>query len=336
MKKDKHLMMRFLVISLVVISTLYGSKFVVAGPTAEHVEWGHWSFNWEVKGNTGLSLNEVFFQGKKILSRASLPVIRVKYVKERGIWNLYGIFSNEEDDRAGGRCGPFQDRITWDHLQPILNCENQMVCVRSYEQENVKWLELGVYARIGEYHIYQSWHLSEDGEMRPLVHSRGLSCHTDHVHHPYWRLDFDIEGNGMDQAFVFDNGTSDEGWGPGWHKYTTERNDHKSPDTDRVWFVRDQQTGHGVWVLPGNGYAPLNGDGVRDGFSELDFAVRRGKPSEDEPWKFGARGELRYHEDQEDVQEQDLVIWYVAHMPHAAVLGNIPWLAAGPTIRIQP
>ncbi|MFO0731898.1 MAG: hypothetical protein U0361_13095 [Nitrospiraceae bacterium] len=29
--------------------------------------------------------------------------------------------------------------------------------------------------RIGEYHLYQSWHLSDDGEIRPVLQSRGLS-----------------------------------------------------------------------------------------------------------------------------------------------------------------
>ena len=96
-----------------------------------------------------------------------------------------------------------------------MNCCKQKVCVESSTVKGMKWLELGIYARIGEYHIYQSWHLSEDGELRPVVQSRGLSCNTDHVHHPYWRFDFDINGNGMDQVFVRDDGGPDSGWGPG-------------------------------------------------------------------------------------------------------------------------
>ena len=61
-----------------------------------------------------------------------------------------------------------------------------------------------------------------------IVQSRGLSCNTDHVHNPYWRFDFDINGNGMDQVFLHDDGGSDKGWGPGWKKYTNERNDVKN------------------------------------------------------------------------------------------------------------
>lgn len=269
---------------------------------------------------------------KQVLAKASMPVLRVKYVKERIWWNPFTWFGSRADS---GRCGPFQDRLRWQDLVPIVNCGDQKVCVESSTVKGMKWLELGIYARIGEYHIYQSWHLSEDGELRPVVQSRGLSCNTDHVHHPYWRFDFDINGNGMDQVFVRDDGGPDSGWGPGWKKYTNERNDVKHTATHRAWFIRDQLTGHGVWVLPGDGYAPLKDDGERDSFADLDVAIRRANPDEDLPWVFGARGQLGYDEDNQGVQEQDVVFWYVAHLPHMAALGPTKWLTLGPTLKIH-
>ena len=39
------------------------------------------------------------------------------------------------------------------------------------------------------------------------------------------------------------------------------------------------------------------------------------------PGCFGARGQLGYDEDNQGVQEQDIVFWYVAHLPHMAALG---------------
>ena len=180
-----------------------------------------------------------------------------------------------------------------------------------------------------------NWHLSEDGELRPLLQSRGLSCNADHNHHPYWRFEFDIDGSGMDQVFVHDDGGPDTGWGPGWTKYTNERNDVKNSATHRAWFVRDQLNGHGVWVLPGSGYPPLTSDGDRDRFADHDVAIRRAKATEDLPWVFGARGQFGYDEDNQGVQEQDIVFWYVGHLPHMAVLGPTKWLTLGPTLRIQ-
>jgi hypothetical protein len=60
----------------------------------------------------------------------------------------------------------------------------------------------------------------------------------------------------MDQVLAYDDGRPDNGWGPGWRKYTNERNDVKSSADHRTWFVRDQLNGHGVLMLPGTGYAP--------------------------------------------------------------------------------
>lgn len=296
-----------------------------------HVDFELWSLDWEINDDTGLALRNVFFDHEKVLAKASMPVIRVKYDKERHWWNPFSLGGSRE---ATGRCGPFQDRLSWINTIPIVDCGDQKVCVQTYQHSGVKWLELGVYARIGEYHIYQAWYLSQDGEIHPIAHSRGLSCNTNHVHHPYWRLDFDIDGNGLDQVFRYDTNAPDTGWGPGWHKYTNEVNDTKLSATNRVWFVRDQPTGHGVWIIPGPAYSPVTEESTaRDVFSDMDIAVRRNKRWEDEPWAFAARGELAY-DDGEGIQEQDIVFWYIGHLPHMAPLGPTKWLVSGPTLRI--
>ncbi|WHZ25504.1 MAG: hypothetical protein OJF51_000299 [Nitrospira sp.] len=37
----------------------------------------------------------------------------------------------------------------------------------------------------------------------------------------------------------------------------------------------------------------------------------------------------------ESSKEQDIVFWYVAHLPHMAALGPTKWLALGPILRVQ-
>lgn len=313
------------------VSLLLGAR-AWAEPSGGHIDWESWSLDWEVKGNTGLALRHVTYKNDLILGKASMPVLRVKYDKERVWWNPFSWFGSREET---GRCGPFQDRLSWTNSIPITSCEGKKVCTREHTIEGLKWLELGLYARIGEYHIYQAWYLSADGEIHPVVQSRGLSCVTNHAHHPYWRLDFDVAGRGLDQVFVRNEGAPDEGWGPGWHKYTNEVNTFKQPATNRVWFVRDYPTGRGVWVIPGYGYEPIKDDGVRDEFSDRDVSIRRARADEDLPWLFGARGELAFDQDHEGVQEQDILFWYVAHLPHPAALGPTAWLAVGPVIRVE-
>ena len=272
-----------------------------------HTSWGPWRFEWEVRDGAGISIRYVYYNNQLVFWKASLPVIRVKY------------------DR---RCGPFADRIMWDNLVKISNCGDSKVCQQAFTVGGQQWLELGVYARIGSYHLYQSWYFSYDGYIDARMWSKGLQCEVDHDHHPYWRLDFDLNGASSDQVFVYDNNRPNEGWGPGLHKYPTELNDVKSPATSRIWFVRDNPTGYGAWVYPGP-------DGVVDGFSTKDAAPRLYHGSEDEPWPFGAWGHLGYN-DGEDVAEEDIILWYVAHMHHAASGGGSQWHWAGPLFRLYP
>ena len=304
---------------------------VSAEPRSGTVSWDKWNFGWEVYENQSVVLTDVMYDNELVLAKASLPVIKVKYERE---WPWYHPYSWFGIGRSTGRCGPFQDRITWKHLEPVPTC-NSKVCVKPYTVGGIQWLEVGVYARIGEYHLYHAWYLSEQGEIRPVLQSRGLSCNTTHMHHPYWRFDFGIAGATKDQVFAYTVGDPDEGWGPGWHKYTNEMNALKDLPKQRVWFVRDNQTTHGVWVIPGSGYPPLMNDGnPQSCFSNLDIGIRLFHEQEDEGWRFGARGDLGYL-DGEGVQEQDLVFWYVAHLPHEAALGPAAWLAVGPTLKVQ-
>ncbi|MEK9142064.1 MAG: hypothetical protein AAB308_13505, partial [Nitrospirota bacterium] len=114
---------------------------VLAETQSEHVNWGPWSFDWEVRDNTGLTLRNVTYADELILTKASMPVVRVKYVKEMVWWNPFTWFGSRAES---GRCGPFQDRLRWQDLVPIVNCGDQKVCMERSSQNNVKWLELGI------------------------------------------------------------------------------------------------------------------------------------------------------------------------------------------------
>ena len=56
-----------------------------AQSSSEHIDWERWSFDYEVRDNTGLALRHVTYDGELVLGKASMPVLRVKYVKER-VW----------------------------------------------------------------------------------------------------------------------------------------------------------------------------------------------------------------------------------------------------------
>ena len=282
-----------------------------AAAQSGHTNWNGWSFDWEVTNGEGLAIRNVSFNNEFVLWKASMPVIRVHY------------------DTVGGQsCGPYADQIgTWS-LTPISWCGNNKVCQQSYVSGGRNMLELGIEARIGQYDLYQVWYLTQDGWIGAHLFSRGLQCQYNHVHHPYWRMDYDINGFPSDQIFVFDNNRPNQGWGPGWMKYKNEFDDVKNAGTGRVWFVRDNPTGHGVWVMPGSN------DGAVDNFSTEDAGGRLYHGAEDQLWQFGAGGQLGYNNG-EDIQEKDVVIWYVGHMFHPASSGSSVWHSAGPWMRVQ-
>jgi hypothetical protein len=182
-------------------------------------------------------------------------------------------------------------------------------------------LELGGYARIGGYHIYQAWYFSDQRFIMARLFSRGLSCNMDHDHHAYWRFDVDASGAADDQITIAD--------ATGNALYVVEQNDTKDPSGTKRWFVKDQPTGKGLWIIPGSA------DGVADKFSTKDAGARQYHTAEDEDWRFGARGHLGY-DDGESVDRQDVVLWYVTHMHHVAAAGAGTWHSTGPNLYVQP
>ncbi len=296
-----------------------------------HVYWNKWDLTWEVAGSQGLELRNVTFEGVPVLTKASMPVIRVGSQSNRPWWHpsAWWPFSALEETTRRGRCGPFQQRIGWRGLKPIPVCGNSKVCVDSYFSGGIEWLELAVLAEIGEQEIYQAWYLSDDGQINAGVQTGGLTCAADHVHHAYWRFDFIGSEGGGYEVFVHDQRAPDREWGRGWRPYTRELDAEKNPETGRKWFVRDRHSGIGIWILPG----PQ--DGRKDRFSNRDVSVRVYKDAEDEPWIFGTRKDLGYN-DGEDIQQGGIAFWYIAHLAHRAEEGPLPATPqGGPALRVQ-
>ena len=266
------------------------------------INWGGWEFSYNTDNSVGLELNNVQFKERKILHRASFPVMRVEY-----------------DNDA---CGPYAD-ILWsqtflpiDVSPPLDSCNGDSLCARTYQKDGNELLEIGVNAKLGEYEIYQSYIFSPDGYFDSFVFSRGLQCDTDHRHHAHWMFDFDIDGKDDDQILKNSGDLQ-----------ISEFNDLKT-DTS-YWTIRDAETGLRVELIPGAD------DGFTDDFSQWDAVIRRWKAAETNLWLWGARGELgNFFNDSESIDREDLVFWYISHLDHKALEGSVKWHASGPRIRV--
>lgn len=280
------------------------SLAVAANGYAADIEWEGWSFDYSTNSNSsGLVLTNVRYNGELILGRASMPVMRVEY----------------ENDI----CGPYADILSPSQLEPANSgapndvCDNQSVCRRSFTQDGERKFEIGSNWQIGEYQIYQTYYFSENGTIDSRVYSRGLQCVINHGHHAHWMFDFDIGDAENDRIARGDSNLQQ-----------TEFNDLRENTT--YWTVEDPAYNTRVRLIPSDD------DGEPNNFSRWDAAARKFNSGEVGRWRLGARGEIgdNYNSPAESIDGEDLVLWYVSHLPHAAAEGSSIWHASGPRIEV--
>jgi hypothetical protein len=272
-------------------------------PDSGSTTFGSWSFSWTIHGHDeGLVLRDVRWKNTQVLYKASLPVIRVKY---RG---------GGQDIRDG--CGPFADQIGGVKTDELPGVDSD-VASRIFDGE---LFEIAVYDEIGGYDLYHAWTFHTSGWMMGLLASRGWSCgesppiRRNHRHHPYWRLDFDVESisNEVHTFRTLQTGASL------WTKRTQEGQASR-PSADRLLGVRVTSTSsskHVTAYIYGNGL-PDAGGSPWFNFSNKDIAWRRYRASDDNGWRFGSLGHLGLASPVENIDHQDVVIWMVGHLDHS-------------------
>jgi hypothetical protein len=310
-----------------------------------HLKWGDWFLDYGVFGQEGLCLVGGYFRGQRMFNKLSLPVIRVKYTVDEFAKGLSAI--------TGDGCGPYNDQITWDtedfgeDLNPIAGPHHlvevvcprgdRYLCTENVDIGGVPHLRISVYARIGAYHIAQTWTLNNDGWVMPRVSSKGLSCNLDHWHHPYWRFDFALGA-------------------PEVHRVAVHRkNGHKLADIQNEgmivndWFGRDieyritstQPPDIGTIRTPAEAVIQppvlIQAEGIvgPTPFSPLDGYVRKYRPEEDRNWPHKPEDEISFglHELCVDA---DIVFWSISHLSHHADEGKDHWHTVGPNLHFQP
>jgi hypothetical protein len=269
-----------------------------------------WRFNWRLADSPdeeGIVIRSAYFRNRQVFYKASLPSLRVQY---------------------SGQCGPYKDPLNYNNAQPTSACPGSRVCVYSYASGGQGALGLDSYHRIGAYRLTHRWVFWESGWVMGRLYSAGLQCNYDHRHHAYWRFDFDIEGSSRDLLLEHNNYTANIGWGPGWHAKTKEISRLKYPTSARSWAIMDKTTGRGYHILPGPN------DGVADSFSTRDIWALSYRGSED---RYGRQGTassdgLDPYLTQDNIDGQDVVLWYCAHLRHRAEHGGDDWHGVGPNL----
>jgi Cu2+-containing amine oxidase len=269
-----------------------------------------WQFNWRLADSPdeeGIVISQARYRGHQVFYKASLPSLRVQY---------------------DGPCGPYKDPLNYNNSHTTSGCPTTRVCTLSYVSNGFRALQVQSYHTIGSYRLFHRWVFWEHGWVYPRLYSMGLQCPYNHRHHAYWRFDFDIDNSSSDLVLEYNAGSPNIGWGPGWTPLTSEQSRIKNPATNRSWAVLDTSSNRGYHIRPGPN------DGVADAFSNRDLWVLRYHGSEDLNGNQGSASSdaLAPYLNNEDVNGQDVVVWYVGHLFHTYDPSHDEWHQVGPNL----
>ena len=278
---------------------------------------------------SGAELVNVRYRGRQVLRRAHVPIVTVAYKRNRG------------------NCGPsYRDAVNVEScfravgrdIAPGVRLCRQRPATQLDGDDRGNFRGLAIYLHGGEllltseleagwYRYQTEWWLAMDGTIRAAFRfgavSNPCTCY-DHVHHAYFRLDFDLDGH---PNRVEEHDQPDPTGGPVVRRLTREARRPRDPKRRRRWVVRSAGGGMAYAIEPG----PY--DGTADRYGAGDLWVLRYRPSEVDDHRVarGTQAALNRFVNGEPVLDQDLVVWYGVHLPHVA--GRLHTQRLGPTLR---
>ena len=269
---------------------------------------------------SGVELRFVDYKGKRLLYRAHVPILNVKY-----------------DNNA---CGPYRD---WQNQEGMIQatgsdpipgvrlCTSPATTILDTGSDTGNFLGVAIYVQgqevvlvsemeAGWYRYVSMWRLHTNGTIQPRFGFSAVqsSCVcTIHHHHAYWRLDFDVRTAGNNIVREFNDpilvGNSN------WHDKGFEIRRPRDPSRNRKWRVENKSTKEAYDVIPGasDGVATAQPDWpfprgdvwiLRYHGNEIDDGVAALGP----PYEAGLDAWLTG----ESINGADVVIWYGAHFTH--------------------
>jgi hypothetical protein len=269
---------------------------------------------------SGVELRYVDYRGKRVLYRAHVPILNVKYDSDacgpyRDWQNQEGMIRADGDDVAPGfRLCASPATTILDTGSDTGNYLGVAIYVQGQEVVLVSEMQAGWYRYVSQ------WRLHSDGTIRPRFGFSAVrsSCVCNvHHHHAYWRLDFDIRTAANNRVREFNDPPLSGG--SHWHDKDYEIRRPRDPSRKRKWRVENKSSGEAYDIVPGpnDGLAATSSDQpfprgdvwiLRYRDSEIDDGViATGPPYEAalDAWVNG-----------EPINGADVVVWYGAHFTH--------------------
>ena len=268
---------------------------------------------------SGIELQYVNYKGKRVLRRANVPILNVKYDEDAcgpyRDWQYQEgmIEANGNDVAAGFRLCPTAAKTVLDSGNDQGNFLGVAVFVDGAHEEVVLVSEM----EAGWYRYVSEWRFHVNGTIKPRFGFAAVNnscvCNTHH-HHVYWRLNFDVGDSKRNTVEEYNNPPL-SGGASNWHtiKYETRR--LKDLSSNRRWRIGKQgQPKKGYLIIPGPN------DGIADSFGKGDIWFLRNRPHQfdDGVEAIGPPYEALIDSfvNHERIKGKDIVIWYGAHFTH--------------------
>lgn len=279
---------------------------------------------------SGLELRDVFYKGRLVLRRAGIPLLNVDY--DPGGCGSYRDWQNAlAYFEADGVVGPRGSRYAEPPAPPRTMCDHpgqdgggfEGVAAGKFPEQ----LVLTTQMQAGPYRYTQTWTFRLDGSIDARIAFTSLvsPCNVKpHNHHAYWRLEFDIGGNGKDRA----EEAKPQGSGK-WTRIPVEASRRSDPVSGGAWRVLSSSGKIGYEVVS----APENG--VADAWGGADFWVLKSHPGEIDDGgarqgEGGSAVQLGRYLNGESVDGAGLVFWVHATDRHE---GSGRCRFVGPSLR---
>lgn len=269
---------------------------------------------------SGIELRYVDYKGKRVLYRAHVPILNVKY--------------------DGDACGPYRD---WQYQEGMIQatgtdvapgfrfCPAPALTIIDTGSDTGNFLGVGIYVLFNEvvfvsemeagwYRYISQWRLHADGTIRPRFAFAAVEstcvCNVHH-HHVYWRFDFDIRTAGNNRVREFNDPPL-----IGAGKWRDKRFEIRRPRDfarKRKWRVENTRTGEGYEIVPNadDGVATAMSDSP---FGRGDVWVLRYRGSEIDDGVVAVGPPYEADIDRwvngESINDHDVVIWYGGHFTH--------------------
>lgn len=267
------------------------------------------------ENGSAIELVDVKYKSKSVLKRANVPILNILY--------------------DGNTCGPYRD---WQYAESQFNADpaggtNVASGVRSCTVPATTVMESGADAgnhqgiafytegdavvlvselSAGWYRYISEWRFHADGKIKPRFGMGAVanSCTCNgHVHHVYWRFDFDIKSPTPNRVL--------ETFGHDFNAFSIPfeakryRNIKAAQDT---WIVDNPKTGDSYKLVsyPSDGTA--NGDAYARG--DLWFLSYSASEMDDAAVRTNTQANIDAFVNSQKLNNGDVVVWYGGHINH--------------------